>query len=377
MDALNITKLDPTPEHPYTRYFLDVRVRVGGKPKRKRETLRGSYGQAKARYFELQALLRAGGRESSQPPGTFGEILDRYAQNRGTLPASQRTLFENLKRDLGAVPLRDLEDALARYSALLRSTVSRRGARFSAATINRHRGMAAAALNLAVATRILDRSPLHAGNWPKAREIARDRFLSPLEVRRLLNVIEQEAPHLGPLVRFALQVPCRRGELVRMTRADLDLFHNAIRVHNGTTKNDEGSWKPIPPDMVEYFRSLPPETPFLFFRRRGGRFLPLGDFKRSWDRCKRLAGIEDFHFHDTRHISATNMIDAGTPERVVMDVAGWKTNMLSTYYKSSSKKALAHVIFPSGKASRVHPGYTIEGESKESGEITEKKAVLG
>ncbi len=89
------------------------------------------------------------------------------------------------------------------------------------------------------------------------KEVTRDKVLSVIEIDRLLSVMEQNAPHILPLTHFALRVPCRRSELVNMRREDLDLFNNAIRVRNGTTKNDEGCWKPIPPDMVAHFRSLP------------------------------------------------------------------------------------------------------------------------
>jgi integrase len=74
----------------------------------------------------------------------------------------------------------------------------------------------------------------------------------------------------------------------------------------------------------------------------------LGDFKRAWNRCKRLAGISGLKFHDTRHISATELINNGTPEQVVMQVAGWKTNMLKNYYHRNPQKALELVRF-SGK----------------------------
>jgi integrase len=59
----------------------------------------------------------------------------------------------------------------------------------------------------------------------------------------------------------------------------------------------------------------------------------------------KLAGIGDFHFHDLRHISATELIDAGTPERVVREIANWKTDMLNRYYHLSSKKVLESVQF--------------------------------
>jgi Phage integrase family. len=91
----------------------------------------------------------------------------------------------------------------------------------------------------------------------------------------------------------------------------------------------------------------------LFYRKEGERYFPLGDFKTSWKRVKRLAGIGDFHFHDLRHISATEMIDAGTPEQVVREIANWKTDMLKRYYHLSSKKVLESVQF---KPKRVHFG---------------------
>ena len=68
-----------------------------------------------------------------------------------------------------------------------------------------------------------------------------------------------------------------------------------------------------------------------------------------------MAGIGDFHFHDLRHISATEMVDAGTPERVVREIANWKTDMLNRYYHLSSKRILESVQFkPKFVQSFVH-----------------------
>ncbi len=206
--------------------------------------------------------------------------------------------------------------------------------------------MAKAVFNHAVNIELIEKNPLTKTRFPKLRTVPRDRVLSQVESERLLNVIDHEAPHLSAIVRFALQVPCRKSELVNMRREDLDLINNAIRVRNGTTKNDAGCWKPIPPDMVEYFRTIPRECPYLFYREHDSEFKPLGDFKKAWSRCLRLAEIHDFRFHDTRHISATEMLNAGTPEQVVMTVAGWKSNMLKTYYHLSGTKALEFVVFP-------------------------------
>lgn len=360
---MGITKLAPN------LFFIKARAKLPGDDRRKQERFTGTRAQAEERYLELKRELRG----ERKPVRTFGELLDGYAALRPEIKGSQAYLFRTLKADLGAVDILDLGPALGRYYAILRTTPSKTtGRKLGPASLNRFRTMVAAVLNLAVQAGTLDKSPLNAAVWPKAKEIPRDRFLEPVEEARLLAATEKGAPHLYPIIRFALLVPCRKSELVRMTRADLDLFHNAIRVHNGTTKNDEGSWKPIPPEMIPYFRSLPPETPFLFFRMRKGVPVGLGDFKKAWATAKRLAGIRDLHFHDSRHVSATNMVAAGTPERAVMDIAGWKTNMLDTYWKSSSRRALGLAKFAAGRGNQ---GATSAEDAGKSGVDGIERAV--
>jgi len=53
------------------------------------------------------------------------------------------------------------------------------------------------------------------------------------------------------------------------------------------------------------------------------------------DKC----GLTDLRFHDFRHMAATRLIKAGLSERQVMEIAGWTTNMLSTYYNRDNKDA--------------------------------------
>ena len=107
-----------------------------------------------------------------------------------------------------------------------------------------------------------------------------------------------------------------------------------------------GIWKPIPPDMREYFRSIPAGCKYVFYRQdKKGNFHKLGEFKNAWISCLEKAGITNFRFHDTRHCSASALIDNGTPEQIVMSVAGWKTNMLRVYYHREPKRTLDMVCF--------------------------------
>ena len=66
----------------------------------------------------------------------------------------------------------------------------------------------------------------------------------------------------------------------------------------------------------------------------------LGDFKKAWAFCLKKAELSNVRVHDLRHVAASDLYAAGVPEREIMDVAGWKTPMLSSYrHKNSLKSA--------------------------------------
>lgn len=342
--GLNITKLGPN------RFFLNVRVRRPGGEDRIRETFEGTKAAAEERYIQIRKQIKEGQALRCRFE-TFGDLLRFYETRRGALPAKEKSLAAGLVRDLGNVSLPAFPGRLEDYLAHARRyPSSKTGRPLANGTINRILSLIRAAFNMAVSLEMMDRNPITKARFPKLKEIPRDATLSPDAVRTLLATMEQHAPHLLPVTRFALAVPCRRSELINMRREDLDLFNNAIRVRNGTTKNDAGIWKPIPPgDLLQYFRTLPAACPYLFFRKVGETFQSIGDFKRAWKTCLRLAGIGDYHFHDTRAQAATDLIDNGTPERVVMQIAGWKTDMLGRrYYNRDGKKALGLAKFSPG-----------------------------
>lgn len=341
--GLNIDRIGPR------EWFIDVRTNRHGKEQRRRETFHGTQAQAESRYLEIRQELRHGKPiHNGQGLKTFGEVLALYREKSPPFGLPHEYRYGQLMRHLGAVPLPAFCDRLDALIKTLKTSPCRMGKPLADASINRLMQMVRAAFNLAVRMERLERNPVSRARCPKLREVPRDRVLTGTETQRLLEVVTKEAQHLLAIVRFALQVPCRKSELVRMEKPDLDLTHNAIRVRNGTTKNDEGCWKPIPPDMVAYFNAIPEGCSFLFYRVDRGVYRPLGDFKTAWLRCLRLADVRDFRFHDTRHISATNLLDNGTPEQVVMQVAGWKTNMLRIYYHRNGKKSLGLVRFGSG-----------------------------
>jgi integrase len=337
------------------RWRVRARIRIDGKNVQRQIIVTGTREQARAKHAELKTEIRTMAPDCSLKADpqirTFENAVNIYLVKKN-VSISHKRKIEYLKANLGAVPLETFPDRFEKWLSLYRITPNKRTMKTPGNhAVNRFVEIGRAVFNLLRDLKLITgENPISKAKFPRLKEIPRDVILTDEQQKHLLNVVDTEAPHLSAIVRFALAVPCRRSELINMKRGDLDLFGNCIRVRNGTTKNDAGTWKPIPPDQVEYFRTLPDETEYLFFRPvqfgKETRYMPLGDFKRAWGRCLKLVGLKgSFRFHDTRHISGSALIDNGTPEQVVMTVAGWKTNMLKTYYNRQPKKALELVRF--------------------------------
>lgn len=331
------------------RWFVCARIRKNGKIIQRKRIITGTREQAKRLFEEFKREIRedTGSSLKIAEISTFDEAMKIYREKK-QVSVSHLRKINFLSKALGSVSFIEFPDKFEQWLKLYRMSLSSKTGKIPGNhAVNRFIEIVRAVFNLLRELKLYNaENPITKARFPKLKEIPRDVILCGEEIRSLLNIINREAPHLSAIIRFALQVPCRKSELVNMRKEDLDLFNNVIRVRNGTTKNDQGCFKPMPPDMVEYFRSLPKETEYLFYRRGlNGEYLSLGDFKRAFRRCLRIAGIKDFKFHDTRHVAATNLIDNGTPEQVVMSVANWKTNMLRVYYNRSPKKTFELIRF--------------------------------
>jgi integrase len=98
--------------------------------------------------------------------------------------------------------------------------------------------------------------------------------------------------------------------------------------------------------MTEYFRNIPADCPWLFYWvDAGGKYRPFVSIRRAWLDALKIAGLSNLRVHDLRHVSSTDLYNVGNPERQIMDIAGWKTPMLSKYRHKDSLRSAQRIVF--------------------------------
>jgi integrase len=140
---------------------------------------------------------------------------------------------------------------------------------------------------------------------------------------------------LKPPLTFAYLIGWRKSEVFALTWNQVDLDEGTARLEVGTTKNKKGRLVYLPEAMKEVIESQwqehlakYPGRPLVF--HRNGQ--PIKDFRGSWQRACREAGLTGKIPHDFRRTAIRNMVRAGIPERVAMEIAGHKTRAVFDRY---------------------------------------------
>lgn len=160
----------------------------------------------------------------------------------------------------------------------------------------------------------------------------REGFLEPESYRLILEALSEE---IKPVFVVAYHLGTRTGELLALKRSWVDLKEGLIYVNGRVTKNRKPKTAPIYGDMGAWLdmllsrgRTESPNCIWLF--SRGNK--PIHSFKGDWEQACKKAGVPGLLFHDLRRTAVRNMIRAGVPEKVAMQISGHKTpSMLWRY----------------------------------------------
>lgn len=145
----------------------------------------------------------------------------------------------------------------------------------------------------------------HIDRYP---ETPRDRYLSPAELNRLGEALdeferEQRAPVTVILaIRLLLLTGCRRGEIQNLTWDQVDLDRRRLMLSDSKT-----GFKVVPlaKPAVALLREAPrqKDNPYVCFGQRSPHVTTVVD--KYWKKIRLAAELEDVRLHDIRHTFAS------------------------------------------------------------------------
>jgi integrase len=220
-------------------------------------------------------------------------------------------------------------------TAEIRAFVAKRQAeRASNGEINRELALLRRAFTLALEAQKITRRP----HIPHLEESSpRAGFFEPDAFRA---VITHLADYLQPPMTFAYLTGWRcRSEILPLSWRNVDFEAGTIRLDVGSTKNKDGRVIYMTADVRHLLEEQRRKT--LALQREKGQLIqlvfhndgkPIANYYKAWHRACRAAGFSGNVPHDFRRTAVRNMVRAGIPERVAMQMAGHKTRSIFDRY---------------------------------------------
>jgi len=261
------------------------------------------------------------------------EYLD-YAKAHKTAQSYRRdqTSIKNLLGTFRDLPIVKITPHMVeRYMEMRKDEVK-------PATINRELSCIKNMFTKAVHWELLKENPLRSVR--KFREPAgRVRYLNDNEIKKLLYCCPQ---HIKPIVITALNTGMRQGEILQLKWQDIDMVNREINVR--TSKNHESRTIPVNSVLYSTLLQLPqnPQPDGYVFLGKHGK--PIRSLHNAWKRALRRARIDDFRFHDLRHTFASHLAMQGISVRIIQELLGQKTILMTMRYTHLSNKPLRNAV---------------------------------
>jgi len=225
---------------------------------------------------------------------TFQVIADKYWEMHGQhlRSASWKYMLKEATERFGSKPMANVSvaDIQAFYNELR--------ARASVSTANRHLTLLKSVFNRAIAWELF-KGENPAAKITKAKEPPnRLRYLSQSELERLLGLSDAK---IYPILACALLTGMRRGEIMNLTWANVDLNQGLLYITQ--SKSGKPREIPIAAKLHDILVNMEPMEP-------GDKVFNVPDItlRRHFEQLLKAAEISGFRFHDLRHTFASHFV---------------------------------------------------------------------
>lgn len=133
--------------------------------------------------------------------------------------------------------------------------------------------------------------------------------------------------HLTPAVLVSINTGVRRGELLAMKWAAVDLKNGLLTVEGSTAKSDQTRHVPLNSEAVAALTNWKAQRPDT------DRVFPIDtSFKSAWASLLTRASISAFRWHDLRHHFASRLAQAGVPLNTIRELLGHGSMAMTLRY---------------------------------------------
>lgn len=333
--------------------YYTVRIRLKGYPQQI-ETFKRLSGKdgAKAWAANTESAIREGRhfKTVEAKKHTFADLVDRYIKD--VLPTKpkqavrQKMQLEWWKEKMGVYVLADITPALiVQYRDELASGTTYRHTQRSPATVVRYMAALSHAFSIAVTEwQWIDDSPVRKVKKPSEPR-GRVRYLDDGERARFLQTCK-ESNHewLYLCVILALSTGMRHGELMGLKWQDVNSKDGFLILHE--TKNGERRRVPLSGHGLALLRAHAKvrriDSPLVFPSDRNPQ-KPI-DLRWHFEKALEAAAIEDFHWHDLRHCTASYLAMNGASLAEIAEILGHKTLAMVKRYAHLSDGHVSNVV---------------------------------
>lgn len=282
------------------RYWLRYRDLNGNS---KKESL-GPISLREARNIEVQRVGEVKSQRRVNSDLTWLDLSNRYMSKLRAENASQRYLVDSQRFFERMIDYFGTDSIQSTTPSIIRSFRSElRNAGLSEASCDRHLSAGKAAWNYAVDD--LPNPFSRVKMYNPDNEVVR--FLTDDERQKLLEAAIMTHQKLYEMLVVTISTGMRKSNVLNLRRSEVDFETGIILVKqkgglSHTTIMNEScreTLEAIPPNETDYFWITKQGTPYRV------------DWRKPWERAKRLAGIsKDFRWHDLRHDAGTRIYAA-------------------------------------------------------------------
>lgn len=245
---------------------------------------------------------------------TFGDLAKLYIDKHAKL--KKRTWKEDQKMlDHDLLPawknLRATEITRPEIASVLDTVADRAPVR-----ANRVRALVSKILNFGIGRGILETNPCHAVARP-GQEHRRDRVLSGDEIKAVWTALDNQHANIQAILKLALLTSQRRGEVLGMKWAEIDLTSKWWTIPAERSKNKMAHRVPLAPQALAILQAInnqEHDEVFVFPGWKAG--MSIENLQKPMRGIRKDSKV-DFRFHDLRRTAATNIASMGAGRDVV------------------------------------------------------------